>query len=254
MKTPFKQKFNSKSPISQRAQSIAKRDQEKNKKPINGSSIVSKLLGANPVVAGGKALLDLAKNRIAGNTRPQGYANAFSRVASAMGGNAEIGSANSANENFTQRAFLKERQDFLGLMMNGKQPNNTLPKSLTKPSNSTDSGATYYNSPVTENMVKEKLKDPKFLKSFKPNKKGVYSTNPAFHRGPRDKEGNRGGNVLGNFTMNLGEDDKGKYVSYYDKWDLDPYKGKNKVLNTISNIAQDIVGVKPAEAYGRVYY
>tara|TARA_R110001632_G_C11202869_1_gene403435 strand:- start:46 stop:780 length:735 start_codon:yes stop_codon:yes gene_type:complete len=222
--------------------------------PSKISSVISTLLGSHPVVDAGKALLGLAKNRIAGNIRPQGYHKPLSRVASALGGNAETGSANGVKTNFTQRAFLKERQDFLGLMMNGKQPNNTLPTSSTKPSNSKDKNAVYYNSPETENAIKEKLKDTEFLKSFKPNKKGVYSTGTKFHRGPKVEVGNRRGNVLGNFAMNLGEDDKGKYVSYYDKWDLDPYKGKNKVLNTMSSIAQDVVGVKPAEAYGRVYY
>jgi hypothetical protein len=54
--------------------------------------------------------------------------------------------------------------------------------------------------------------------------------------------------------MNLGEDDKGKYVSYYDKWDLDPYQRKGGALDMISTIAQKAAGVQPAEAYGRVYY
>ena len=81
MKTPFKQKFNSNSPLSQR--SIT--DPINPRPSTNEPSIVSKLLGANPVVAGGKALLDLAKNQIANNIRPVGYGdNPVSRVASAM--------------------------------------------------------------------------------------------------------------------------------------------------------------------------
>jgi|TARA_R110002153_G_scaffold130040_1_gene278935 hypothetical protein len=217
--------------------------------PSDEPNIFSKLLGLNPIIAGGKAIFDLAKNQIANNIRPVGYGdNPASRVASSIF-KPELGSVSKSGN--IKGKSIEERQDFLGLMLKGKQPHKSLQVSQTRPSNSTNPDAVYYNSAITEKSIKENLKNPKFLKSFKPNKKGVYSKTDYLV----DNEG-RGydGNSLGNFTMNLGEDDKGKYVSYYDKWDLDPYKGKNKVLNTISNIAQDIAGVKPAEAYGRVYY
>lgn len=42
--------------------------------------------------------------------------------------------------------------------------------------------------------------------------------------------------VMGNYTTSLGKDDKGEYISYYDKWDLDP-----------------IDFGKPMEIYDRVY-
>ena len=245
MKTPFKQKFNSNSPLSQR--SIT--DPINPRPSTNEPSIVSKLLGLNPIIAGGKAIFDLAKNQIANNIRPVGYGdNPASRVASSIF-KPELGSVSKSGN--IKGKSIEERQDFLGLMLKGKQPHKSLQVSQTKPSNSTNPDAVYYNSAITEKSIEENLKNPKFLKSFKPNKKGVYSKT-----GYLVDNNRRGydGNSLGNFTMNLGEDDKGNYVSYYDKWDLDPYKGKNKVLNTMSNIAQDIIGVKPAEAYGRVYY
>jgi len=46
--------------------------------------------------------------------------------------------------------------------------------------------------------------------------------------------------VMGNYSMGLGRDEKGHYVSYYDKWDLD-------VPNA------DKLGT-PFEIYGRIYY
>ena len=45
-----------------------------------------------------------------------------------------------------------------------------------------------------------------------------------------------GSGVMGNYTTSLGKDDKGEYISYYDKWDLDP-----------------IDFGKPMEIYDRVY-
>ena len=200
---------------------------------------------SGPVGMAGGAFLDYAKEKIAGNIRPQGYQNPLERVADAMV-KPEAGSFNKMTEYLEKKygPSLRERQDFLGLMMKGEQQNNTLPISTTRPTNSKDEEAVYYNSPKTENRIKEQLKDPEFLKRFSPNDKGIYSV--AGHRFHD--------NVLGNYTMNLGEDDKGKYVSYYDKWDLDPYKRRGGALDMISTITQKAAGVNPAEAYGRVYY
>lgn len=204
---------------------------------------------SGPIGVAGGAFLDYAKEKIAENIRPQGYGKAFERVTSALV-EPEAGSFKKTTE-YLEKPSLRERQDFLGLMMKGEQQNNTLPISTTRPTNSENENAVYYNSPETENRIKEQLKDPEFLKRFSPNDKGIYSTPPSYN------QGDGGLNVLGHYTMNLGEDDKGKYVSYYDKWDLDPYKTykrKGGALDMISTIAQKAAGVKPAEAYGRVYY
>ena len=36
-------------------------------------------------------------------------------------------------------------------------------------------------------------------------------------------EGNESG--LGTYTVSLGEDENGKYISYYDDWDINPTRG-----------------------------
>jgi hypothetical protein len=205
------------------------------------------LSGPAAVVSG--AVLDFAKNQIANNIRPVGYDNAFTRVTKAIV-KPEPGSVNRHGN--ISGSSLEERQDFLGLMLKGKQPNGSLAVSQNKPNNSTDPNAVYYNSAITEKSIEENLKNPEFLKSFKPNEEGVYSKTDYLVENKR--RGGYDSNSLGNFTMNLGEDDKGKYVSYYDKWDLDPYQRKGGALNMISNIMQTAAGVQPAEAYGRVYY
>ncbi len=63
------------------------------------------------------------------------------------------------------------------------------------------------------------------------------------------------GGVLGNFTLNQGEDEQGKYFSYYDKWDLDPFQGDGYWKEALSNFAQEsVLGVKPTSLYNRMYY
>ena len=53
--------------------------------------------------------------------------------------------------------------------------------------------------------------------------------------------------VLGNFTVNKGKDDRGEYISYYDKYDLSPklpLVGKMELSNFVG---------KPFEIYDRIY-
>lgn len=67
-------------------------------------------------------------------------------------------------------------------------------------------------------------------------------------------EGNGGG--LGSYTLSLGEDKQGKYISYYDDWDINPFKGVSSKVNIpiISNIEDIIPGSNPYTVYGRRYY
>lgn len=66
--------------------------------------------------------------------------------------------------------------------------------------------------------------------------------------------GNGGG--LGSYTLSLGEDEKGKYISYYDDWDINPFKGVNARTNipVISDIEDIVPGSHPFTVYGRRYY
>lgn len=53
------------------------------------------------------------------------------------------------------------------------------------------------------------------------------------------------GMALGHYTVSKGKDEKGEYVSYYDKFDATPGKG--------TNLWEKIGLVKPFEIYGRIY-
>ena len=67
-------------------------------------------------------------------------------------------------------------------------------------------------------------------------------------------EGNGGG--LGSYTISLGEDTKGKYISYYDDWDINPFKGLSAKLNIpiLSKIEDIVPASNPYTVYGRRYY
>ena len=67
-------------------------------------------------------------------------------------------------------------------------------------------------------------------------------------------EGNESG--LGTYTLSLGEDENGKYISYYDDWDINPTRGisaKYKIP-LIEQIGDIVPGSNPFTVYGRRYY
>lgn len=55
-------------------------------------------------------------------------------------------------------------------------------------------------------------------------------------------KGNAAGGVLANFTLDRGQDERGPYISYYDRYDLDRVP-----------LADRVVG-RPFELYDRLYY
>lgn len=258
MSALFKEKFLSKSPLLQ-----SKKEIDPDKPSFFDKIKDVAVEGAKNLIPGytvaskvGKAGLNFAKSQLAKNLNPYQYEQ---EVYDEDGSSRTRGPGERVlralvskedGQGSWQGQATRERKDLLSMML-GRQPEyNSIPVSDYKPSSSKDKEAVYYRSPTSEETLKEKLKDPEFLKSFKPNSKGVMSLQDYFS----DVERGSGSNVLGKYTLNQGEDEKGKYVSYYDKWDLEPYKGGNKTLNTISNKAQELAGIKPTELYGRVYY
>lgn len=67
-------------------------------------------------------------------------------------------------------------------------------------------------------------------------------------------EGN--GTGLGTYTISLGKDANGDYASYYDDWDINPFKGisANTNIPIISGIENIVPGTNPFTVYGRRYY
>ena len=139
---------------------------------------------------------------------------------------------------------LVERKDLLNILLGLDQEYDSIPmQNEYKPSKSKDPDSVYYKSPATESYIINQLqKDPEeFMREIKRHKGGI------------DYWGGSGNtiNTLGNYTLGIGEDDKGKYISYYDVWDLQPFK--NKTGTAISDAAQSVAGLNAPEVYGRVY-
>ena len=64
------------------------------------------------------------------------------------------------------------------------------------------------------------------------------------------------GGGMGSYTLSLGEDENGKYASYYDDWDINPFKGVSASVNIpgVSNIEDIVPSSNPFTIYGRRYY
>lgn len=136
-----------------------------------------------------------------------------------------------------------EREDLLNMLMGfgGK-----LPKSEYR------EGA--YRSPATEENLKALLRDPETREIMIEQ----MLQQPGYH-----DQGGGHGNVLGNFTVNRGSDERGEYIDYYDVWDLNPIsstmrarhseRATNAVRAAEDFLTRDVMGMKAPEVYGRIY-
>ena len=183
-----------------------------------------------------KGLFKGIRKRIAENINPYSYDGAPSRVMKALLGIKEPGRNIGAS--------TAERQALLDIAM-GQPVRDTsigaLSVSEYQPSNSSDSSAVYFRSPVTENQIRDQYPNIGYISSYD------QSGNP------KDLEYST---TLGNYTIGAGEDEKGKYVSYYDLWDLDPFQHNPKLkrFQDKAEQLQSAIGVTSPEVYGRLYY
>lgn len=151
-------------------------------------------------------------------------------------------------------------REYLGL----NKKNKYLSPADYKPSTSKDPNAKYYKvDKDLENDLFESFKDQLKLNenkavdefqvvnnlpySEKMDDKGLYyEDDNSYHINEYDQKRKRSkmtsrARMLGQFTVGRGKDDKGEYMSYYDKYDFP---------QTVQNQFQG----KPYEIYGRVYY
>ena len=144
-----------------------------------------------------------------------------------------------------------ERQDLLSISLGQTPKHGVIAESLYRPANSTDSDATYYQSPATDTAIREVMNGSDYDQTLVQKNLKLYlrggSDEPHLQKGGL-------GSVLGNFTIDKGQDENGYYISYYDKWDLNPLTSKKGALRTLSDTVQSVVGVSTPEIYGRIYY
>ena len=152
-------------------------------------------------------------------------------------------------------AVETERQDLLNLMLGLDQKYNSIEPAIYKPTRSKDADAKYYRSKVTEEQIRDKLK----IFSNKINE-GEYEGFDMTDLADLIMNMDAYGAVLGNYTLDQGVDEKGHYISYYDKWDVNPLSsgnrnyGDNLLSRGLEDAIQSAVGIEPAELYGRIYY
>ncbi|HRT03041.1 MAG TPA: hypothetical protein P5513_03780, partial [Candidatus Diapherotrites archaeon] len=121
---------------------------------------------------------------------------------------------------------FKDRVDYNNLYFGLPQKYNTKRISKYKPSITKDGApAEYYTSDLIQQRLKQLLAFDDFhtYRSIQPG--DISNT--------------------GNYTLGSGEDDRGKYYSFYDIWDLSPFGTKGDESMKIG---------KPIELYDRIYY
>lgn len=119
------------------------------------------------------------------------------------------------------------RMDAYNLYLGIPQKNNTLEVSNQVPSKSTEKNKTYYKyNDEAKNKLAKELIDWANTNS---EEKGVLTDLKQF--------------VMGDYTVSKGKDKRGNYISYYDKWDLDPIGSQVKSLDY----------GKPFEMYDKIY-
>ena len=143
-----------------------------------------------------------------------------------------------------------ERIDLLQVLMDQPQKYDSIETSDYKPTKSKDENATYYKSKTTEDTLKSRL--PKASKT--------HGSVEDWIKDVKKHGATKYGSVLGNYTIDKGQDEKGHYISYYDKWDLNPIPttgvtGIDKNIDkAVGWLTKNVVGMTNPEIYGRIYY
>ena len=164
---------------------------------------------------------NIIKDKLYNNLQPRSYEDPIKRTIRALTSN---------NEQYTE---VPHREDAYSLYMGRPQVNNTFGVSRYKPS-----------------IKKESLIEPVY---YKINHISGTNFEEELLKNNIDRDYDPGfdyNDIMGNYTISKGEDEHGKYISYYDKWDLNPFSLKNPI--TKKEITTDFG--KPFEIYNRVYY
>jgi hypothetical protein len=165
----------------------------------------------------------------------------------------------------------KRRMDAFKMYLGGDesyQDNGTIVKSKTSPSKGDNKNDTYYT--FKDDDIKTKLfetyrkahtdtkglsiddemavslSDEAQLPEERERIKALKNNLPLLPFGKKNLQ-DIDASVMGNYTANVGKDEKGDYVSFYDKWDLAP--------NVFEKNKKSDVGLgTPMQLYDRIYY
>jgi hypothetical protein len=181
------------------------------------------------------------QEKIFRNLIPWGYDEPIKRVEEAISQEVD-------DPDFPDYPEGQSRYDAWRLYMGHPQKSNTFKTSKYRPLTSKNDDKTYYSfakndrerSDNFENRILINLLDESLYQgiSHKDKSNNEYFTDVDAIMG-----------VMGTFKISKGKDEHGTYLSYYDKWDLNPLGLKTKLTGEIST---DIG--KPLEIYDRIYY
>ena len=164
---------------------------------------------------------NIVKKQIYNNLQPRSYEDPIKRTYKALLGK------NSGRDVHD----MPHREDAWALYMGNPQKYNTFGVSKYKPSKTSEDNVVYY---TINKIGNENFEDALLKRDID----APYNPDVDYN------------DVMGNFKLDKGEDEHGKYISYYDKWDLNPFALKNPINK--KEITTDIG--KPFEIYNRVYY
>lgn len=178
--------------------------------------------GVDPIVAqrsGGTIASEALRN----NIDPVGYKGHGSQIKDAITAML-TGRSGEKGPSRGQTSFGPKREDAWNLFLGLPQVANTFVPSTFKPAKSEENKRylSLRESPIPVDKLKEYVEATKVYKS---QGRQVPAGDPF---------------VMANYKLDLGQDEKGHYISYYDVWDLKP-----EVVNLLG---------KPFEIYGRQYY
>lgn len=165
-----------------------------------------------------------------------------------------------------------EREDAWRLYLGLPQQDNSFQPSAYAPSEGKDSSASYFALegawegilkkawPVTEEFKMQRVGDEEqatHVYDVEAAMSGIEELVKGLAARPKKRAvvQARNTDVLGSFTIGLGEDEKGPYISYYDIWDFSPevLEAGYGHIPGIRKIAEQAPG-KPFEIYDRLYY
>lgn len=224
-------------------------------------------------------------SNVASNIDPYSYRNPVSRFISA-------GLGNEKSEDRTEREMYlssagkneniedKNRIDLINMWAGKPQKFNTVQKSDYKPTISDEPNAKYYKIPELEkklfsNLVRTGVMKGKFngpIKSKKDLEDALDISEGGYFSEIKNDSGKKIGYTgtmmsLGEGTLSIGEDEKGPYLSYYDKWDINPLYGMSSAIGSVlpksaqRGVDKIVTGIPESmgitsapRVYGRIYF
>lgn len=175
---------------------------------------------------------NIIQNRLANNLAPVGYEKPIKRFIEAVIEN---------KTDLYRNTVSERRMDAYRLYMWIPQMNNTFAISKYVPNKSKNKNVFYYS--IQDNDLKNKLlniisKENDLMKYREYLQKNELALDNTYS------------DVMGKFLFDVGSDNNGEYISYYDKWDISILNKRNPI--TGKEITTDFG--RPFEIYDRIYY